>query len=83
MFQNKYVKEWDCYYSRIIESWHRACRRKKLFGNTHLKFRRWLEQLTFRDYKLNQDQIAEIMTIFENGKMELEMLAEKFIEEEP
>ena len=82
MFENKYIEEWDCYYSRVIESWHKACRRNKIHWSTTIRFRRWLNQLNYRNYKLSKNQISEIMAIFENGKMELEVLATNFIRKE-
>lgn len=79
MFENKYIPEWDCHYSRVIESWHKACRKNNIWWSTSIEFKRWLEIIEFRGHKLSCDDITGIMEIYDCGKMELETIADLYL----
>ena len=71
MFENKYIAAIDAHYSRIIASWYKAG------GTRYLgDFRKWLKTLT----QLTDDQRHEIEFLFDNGKLELEMSAHNFMD---
>ena len=79
MFENKKTTK-GIYYSRYIASWlrigGRIPGRGKRFQNVQL-FTRWLSEVE----GLNEKEIADILFLAENGKMELEDSAKKFLEE--
>lgn len=66
-FENKYVKEYGIHYSRIIASWYRV-------GGTLAGLRGWLETTP-----LTKEQIGEVMFLAENGKLEWENDARKYL----
>ena len=84
-FENKIVGTGTLYYSRIIASWHNAggviysggC--KNRITGENWRFVRWLKSLGF----LTEEQIREIRHMAEDGKLELEDSAKKFLQENP
>ena len=75
MFENKAYK--GIYYSRFIASWWREG------GTPYVSdFEDWLRQLIFDEgEKMDENTINDIVRLFENGKLELEMNAKRFIKE--
>jgi len=80
-FENKYIKRMDVHYSRIIESWHNAWTdsKKTRPRNDYKLFREWLGSLVIFGEKLTDEEIFELGYIYQNGKMECEESAKKFI----
>lgn len=83
-YENKIVGTGTLFYSRIIASWHNAggviysgC--KNRITGENWRFVRWLESLGF----LTEEQIREIRHMAEDGKLELEDSAKRFLEEHP
>lgn len=81
-FENKYILELDCHYSRIIASWLNSGKeispRLKKLGKHRYKilksnFELWLESLG-----LSEEQVKEIYEMATNGKLELENSASTF-----
>ena len=81
--ENKYIERMNTHYVRFIESWRKTCRRKGIFSKYSDKqlFKEWLENLTLFGEELTQDEITDILCIYECGKMELEHSAENFLKE--
>lgn len=75
MFENKSFE--GIYYSRFIASWMKAtgCRIDHRFVN-------WLATLTINGKSIPQDVIKEIYDLGTNGKMELELSAQFYINRE-
>lgn len=78
-WENKYIKKYGMYYSRIIFSWI------NVGGSRDVRiFRQWLESI--KDSKtgekvLTEDEISDICMQFGNGKLEWQADAERFIKE--
>lgn len=70
-FANK-IDHLNIYYSRYIASWVRSG------GRINLQFKSWLESIG-----LPYDEINEIYFLAENGKMELEDSAKRYLKENP
>ena len=77
MFENKKTQKGGIHYSRYIASWLRMGGRIPDGGvyNSQL-FIRWLES-----EGLTPEEINDVMRIVDNGKMELEFSASKFLNE--
>lgn len=73
MFENKTVKVGnfgEAHISRIIASW------RNKGGDTHSEeFKEWLRNILH----LTTDEVADVMHIANNGKLELEMSARQFM----
>lgn len=83
-FENKIVGNGTLFYSRIIASWHNAggviysgCENR--ITGENWRFIRWLESLGF----LTEEQIRDIRHMAEDGKLELEDNARRFLKENP
>ena len=83
-FENKIVGDGTLFYSRIIASWYNAggviysgCQNR--ITGENWRFVRWLESLGF----LTEEQIREIRHMAEDGKLELEDSAKRFLKENP
>ena len=72
MFENKIYE--DIYYSRFVASWVKAGG-----GKIDYRFEDWLATLEINGKKIPYDIIREIYLYGENGKLELELSAEKFL----
>ena len=73
MFENKIINGCD-YATRFIMSWVRSRGTFGKHGKGYDDFRKWLESL-----KLKTEDIEDIMFLAQNGKLELEVSAKKFI----
>ena len=73
MFENKIINGCD-YATRFIMSWVRSGGTFGKHGKGYDDFRKWLESL-----ELKTEDIEDIMFIAQNGKLELEVSAKKFI----
>ena len=77
MFKNETIR--GIHISRYIASWTNVggglCRHNGDLG----RFEEWLESLVIDDEHLTADEIERIENYAENGKMELEHSAEKFM----
>lgn len=71
-FQNRLINE--IYVSRIVASWAKACWRLNVKCYYGFKFANWLKTLG-----LSNDDVAFVLNYANNGKLELETSAEKFI----
>lgn len=76
MFTNKVIK--GIHISRFIMSWIRSGGVFSVRGG-YDDFHDWLKTLVINETKLSDDEIADIMEIARNGKLELEMSAKAFI----
>lgn len=75
MFENKLING-NIYATRFIASWLRSGGKLDGSHKRYDDFRKWLKSLG-----LNDEDIHDICFLADNGKLELEMSAEKFIEE--
>ena len=73
MFENKIINGCD-YATRFIMSWVRSGGTFSKHGKGYDDFRKWLESL-----ELKTEDIEDIMFLAQNGKLELEVSAKKFI----
>ena len=73
MFENKIINGCD-YATRFIMSWVRSGGTFGKHGKGYDDFRKWLESL-----ELKTEDIEDIMFLAQNGKLELEVSAKKFI----
>ena len=73
MFENKVINGCD-YATRFIMSWVRSGGTFDKHGEGYNDFRNWLESL-----ELKTEDIEDIMFLAQNGKLELEISAKKFI----
>ena len=73
MFENKIINGCD-YATRFIMSWVRSGGTFGKHGKGYDDFRKWLESL-----ELKTEDIEDIMFLAQNGKLELEISAKKFI----
>ena len=73
MFENKVINGCD-YATRFIMSWVRSGGTFGKHGKGYDDFRKWLESL-----ELKTEDIEDIMFLAQNGKLELEVSAKKFI----
>ena len=73
MFENKIRNGCD-YATRFIMSWVRSGGTFGKHGKGYDDFRKWLESL-----ELKTEDIEDIMFLAQNGKLELEVSAKKFI----
>ena len=73
MFENKIINGCD-YATRFIMSWVRSGGTFDKHGEGYDDFRKWLESL-----ELKTEDIEDIMFLAQNGKLELEVSAKKFI----
>lgn len=64
------------HYSRFIASWTRSCRNLGIPVYFSGRFNEWLRSLG-----LPEDTVREIVIMADNGKLELETSATKFLEE--
>lgn len=72
MFENEKTKNYGVHYSRYIMSWYRSG------GEPYRdEFKNWLISLDH----LTDDEIDDILQMFDNGKMELESSATRFLAE--
>lgn len=76
MFENKEIE--GIYISRFIASWQAAGNCRKDYG----LFREWLKTLIINGRYLTDDEIHDILFIADNGKLELEMSARKFLKKQ-
>ena len=72
-FENKIINGCD-YATRFIMSWVRSGGTFGKHGKGYDDFRKWLESL-----ELKTEDIEDIMFLAQNGKLELEVSAKKFI----
>ena len=72
-FENKVINGCD-YATRFIMSWVRSGGTFGKHGKGYDDFRKWLESL-----ELQTEDIEDIMFLAQNGKLELEVSAKKFI----
>ena len=72
-FENKVINGCD-YATRFIMSWVRSGGTFGKHGKGYDDFRKWLESL-----ELKTEDIEDIMFLAQNGKLELEISAKKFI----
>lgn len=72
-FENKVINGCD-YATRFIMSWVRSGGTFGKHGKGYDDFRKWLESL-----ELKTEDIEDIMFLAQNGKLELEVSAKKFI----
>ena len=72
MLENKYVKAYDCHYSRFIASWYNA-------GGDSFScmFKRWLKD---NFILLTDNEIDDMADMMKCGKLEMEMNAKVFLE---
>lgn len=70
-FENRQFE--GIYYSRFVASW---C---KSGGKLNWEFKEWLKQLVINKKKIPDDTIREIYNYATNGKLELEMDAELYL----
>lgn len=73
MFENKQINGYT-YASRFIMSWVRAGGTFGLRGEGYDDFREWLVSLGLSD-----EDVEYVVDLAQNGKLELEMSAKKFI----
>ena len=73
MFENKIINGYT-YATRFIMSWVRSGGTFGKHGEGYDDFRKWLESL-----ELKTEDIEDIMFLAQNGKLELEVSAKKFI----
>ena len=73
MFENKVINGY-IYATRFIMSWVRSGGTFGKRGKGYDDFRKWLESL-----ELKTEDIEDIMFLAQNGKLELEVSANKFI----
>lgn len=78
MFENTLVN--DIHKSRYFASWIRSGGAFDRKGR-HL-FQKWLATLIINGRHLTHDEIMQIFNYAENGKLELELNAERFLKEE-
>ena len=71
MFENRIIE--GIHISRFVASW------VKEGGKLNFTFKEWLGTLTINERKLTNDEIREIYDFATNGKLELEILASKFL----
>ena len=71
MFENK--EYMGIYYSRFIASW------MKMGGKINYKFKRWLRSLIINNEQIPDEIIQEIYNFADNGKLELQEDAAKFL----
>lgn len=76
MFENKEFE--GIYYSRFIASWIKVGGELRT-RNAYL-FKDWLRTLIINDKKIPEDIIMEIYNFATNGKLELQTLASRFLE---
>jgi len=78
MFENKIIR--GIHISRFIMSWIRS---GGVFGirDGYGEFHKWLKTLVINGTILSDDEITDIMMIARNGKLELEVSAKKFIQD--
>jgi len=79
MFENKLYE--DIYYSRFIASYIKACRQANVPCKRY-EFKKWLEALIINGKSIPAEVISEIDDLFDNGKMELESHAYKWLKGE-
>ena len=72
-FENKIINGCD-YATRFIMSWVRSGGTFGKHGKGYDDFRKWLESL-----ELKTEDVEDIMFLAQNGKLELEVSAKKFI----
>ena len=72
-FENKIINGCE-YATRFIMSWVRSGGTFGKHGKGYDDFRKWLESL-----ELKTEDIEDIMFLAQNGKLELEVSAKKFI----
>ena len=75
MFENKIIKGY-CHATRFIMSWIRAGGTLNVRGGSYGDFDNWLKSLGLSD-----EDIEPILILALNGKLELEVSARRFIEE--
>ena len=76
-WENKAVDGAGIFYSRVIASWMRAH-----YGiGTDPDFREWLRTLKINGQPIPESVIDEIVFLKDNGKLELEESARRFIKE--
>lgn len=77
-FENKFIESCYAHYSRIIASWVNA---GGTFTDpwTHSAFAEWLRSIPV---DITEDQIHEMHMLATNGKMEFEILAERFLKKQ-
>ena len=73
MFENKVINGY-IYATRFIISWVKSGGKFDRHGKGYDDFRKWLESL-----ELKTEDIEDIMFLAQNGKLELEVSAKKFI----
>lgn len=71
MFENKIYE--GIYYSQFVASWFKSGGIKKAM------FKEWLMSLIINDKKIPDEIIREIVNFADNGKLELEESAKKFV----
>ena len=78
-WENVYLKKYGMYYSRIIASW------TNVGGNVKSKeFRNWLKSITDEDTGervLTDEQVYDIYRLANNGKLEWQENAKKYMAE--
>lgn len=65
--------------TRIIMSWVRAGGTFSCVGDGYDDFREWLNTLMIDDEPLSDKDVDHIVNLAQNGKMELEYSAKKFL----
>lgn len=85
-FENKIIR--GIYATQYVASWVKTG--GQLGGHIYIKgklysdiqlFRQWLETLIINDGKLTEDEIRIIINLADDGKLELEESAKRFIKE--
>lgn len=78
-WENVYLKEYGMYYSRIIASW------SNVGGNVHSKeFKEWMKSIkddNTGERVLTDEQVNDIFRLADNGKLEWEENARRFMKE--
>ena len=76
MFENKIFE--GIHYSRFVASWVKVG--GELRSRNAYLMKDWLRTLTINDKKIPEDIIMEIYNFATNGKLELQELAKRFLE---
>lgn len=71
MFENRIIE--GIHISRFVASWVNKG------GKLNFEFKEWLKTLTINERKLTDEEIQDIYNFGTNGKLELEILATKFL----
>lgn len=75
-WENKAVDGLCLFYTRVIASWVRT-----KYGKGDPEFKKWLRTLIINGKPLTDEMIDDICFLKDNGKMELEESARRFIKE--